>query len=139
LAARSPNNSKHHRSTGSGASRSKAARILLVDDEQEIRSIVSEILTAHGYDVVCASNGLEALDIFRDGFRPCIILLDLMMPVFNGWEFLEARSAVPALAQIPVVVLTAASAGLPVFGARTRVLSKPFAVEDLLERIDEYC
>src|SRR5215831_9435858 len=64
--------------------------ILVVDDDDEARLTVQTLLEDDGYEVVAASNGREALEILRQGRRPRLVLLDLMMPEMNGWEFLEA-------------------------------------------------
>ena len=66
------------------------AWILLVDDDDEVRRATQTILEEDGYNVVAARNGREALEILRCGARPQLVLLDLMMPEMNGWEFLEA-------------------------------------------------
>jgi CheY-like chemotaxis protein len=118
---------------------SDSARILIVDDDREVRDTLQNILTVEGYQVVSAANGLEALELLDDGYRPCIILLDLMMPIIDGWQFLAERAASPALATIPVLVITATTAIRTVAHQHTAVLHKPFPVQDLLDRIDEYC
>ncbi len=80
--------------------------VLLVDDDPELRAAMSDFLTDRGYDVVEASNGAEALALARSR-SPSLILLDMMMPVMDGSEFLRQRSAEAALLAIPVVVLSA--------------------------------
>ncbi len=81
--------------------------VLIVEDDLDIRDALSQILEEEGYHVATASNGLEALEQLRKGPRPLIILLDLMMPVMNGWQFRAEQRADPALADIPVVVISA--------------------------------
>jgi CheY-like chemotaxis protein len=115
---------------------SEAACILVVDDDREVREALKLILEGEGYDVVSATNGLEALERLDEGCRPCLILLDLLMPLVDGWQFLAERSKTPELAAIPVIVITAADE-IRVSRRRTSILRKPFALEDLLLRIGE--
>jgi CheY-like chemotaxis protein len=82
-------------------------KILVVDDDADIREVLSEVLIESGHDVMTASNGLEGLQILRDGWSPCMVLLDLMMPVMDGYLFLEEARNDPALASIPITVITA--------------------------------
>lgn len=108
--------------------------ILLVDDDDGIRSVVGEILREEGFHVVCACNGMEALALLRSGVRPCVILLDLMMPLLNGWEFLQLIKQAPDLAQIPVVILSGIDnleARAASLGARV-ILRKPVELDALL-------
>jgi CheY-like chemotaxis protein len=81
-------------------------QILVVDDDREIRTIVDDLLTGEGYLVRTASNGRQALEILA-AWRPEVILLDLSMPDMNGWTFLAHQQADPALAPIPVIVMSA--------------------------------
>jgi CheY-like chemotaxis protein len=86
--------------------------------------------------VETARNGEEALAVITGGRRPALVLLDLMMPVMNGWEFLAAVAGDPSLRPIPVVVLTAAErAEVP--GA-LEVLSKPMDLKELLRVVERY-
>jgi CheY-like chemotaxis protein len=82
--------------------------ILVVDDDHAIRESLSELLEDEGYHVAKATNGQEALEVLARVGPPCVILLDLMMPVMDGYEFMGRKTADPALASIPVVVITAA-------------------------------
>jgi CheY-like chemotaxis protein len=88
-----------------------------------------------GREIVTASDGQEALERLSEVPRPCLILLDLMMPRMNGWEFLERKSADPSLADIPTIVLS--GSGRPA-GAMHQ-LAKPVDVERLLALVDQYC
>src|SRR6187399_2509237 len=83
--------------------------VMVVDDERDPRESVCEWLTAKGYAVVPARDGADALRQLRaaDGHKPDVILLDLMMPVMNGWQFREQQAKDPELSSIPVVVITA--------------------------------
>jgi CheY-like chemotaxis protein len=80
--------------------------VLVVDDDPDVRVMLETYLELEGFDVLTASNGLDALQRLRD-VRPSVILLDLMMPVMDGFMFLDHVKHVPALAQVPIVVLTA--------------------------------
>ena len=84
-----------------------ASVILLVEDEASIREVMEEVLRAEGYGVVCADNGADALATLRGGLRPCMIILDLMMPVMDGWQFRAAQMRDAELLKIPTVVYSA--------------------------------
>lgn len=84
-----------------------AAVILLVEDEAPIREVIEAVLQAEGYEVVCTANGSDALDVLRAGLRPCIIILDLMMPIMDGWQFRVAQLGDPELLKIPTIVYSA--------------------------------
>ena len=85
-----------------------AARVLVVDDDNAIRTMLLTVLEATGYDARGASDGADALDVLGR-WRPDVILLDLAMPAMNGRHFLERRAATPGLPDIPVIVVTAAT------------------------------
>ena len=93
--------------SNAGAPRRPPATILLVEDEPAIREVMEAVLQAEGYGVVSAGNGADALDVLRDGLRPGMIILDLMMPVMDGWQFRMAQLRDPELLKIPTVVYTA--------------------------------
>jgi len=109
--------------------------ILVADDDEEIRSALSEVLTEEGYHVVSVANGSEALDYLRTGPRPAVILLDLWMPVMDGPTFCQELIRDPALARIPVIVLTAAQDPRLVPSHATDILFKPVPLERLLSRL----
>jgi CheY-like chemotaxis protein len=104
--------------------------ILVVDDDPDLRETLQMLLEASGFAVATAANGQAALDHLRSGARPSLILLDLMMPEMNGWEFLEHSRADASLAGIPIVIMTAhkAATDLPL----DDVLYKPFNAAKLL-------
>jgi CheY-like chemotaxis protein len=82
--------------------------VLIVDDDLDIRETLAEVLEEHGFEVITATNGSEALKLVRSmAAPPSVILLDLMMPVMDGYRFLEERRKDPAVASIPVAIITA--------------------------------
>ena len=94
----------HSESTGEAAAR--PFRVLVVDDDANIRRMIIAALRREGYEFIEAPNGKDALDIMRDE-RPDVVVLDLMMPVLSGWDVLQAREQDPALLTIPVIVVSA--------------------------------
>jgi len=114
---------------GFGAANGVRGRVLVVEDDGDIRETLRDVLTWGEYEVVTASNGREALDLLRDGTDVDVILLDLMMPVMSGWEFRRVQLDDPALAGIPCVVLSASAPGQ---ARPDRFLAKPVGVDELL-------
>ncbi|HEY2512093.1 MAG TPA: response regulator [Polyangiaceae bacterium] len=113
-----------------------SASVLLVEDDDDIRDAVAAVLEAEGYTVLTAANGEEALAILERG-QPCVVLLDLMMPVMNGWDFMEVVRKNKRLEALPVVVVSAYSEK-KAEGVR-RVLKKPLNVQQLLSAVSDYC
>ena len=110
--------------------------VMVVDDSNEIREVLVTLLGDAGYRVQEAQNGLEALQLLRAGCRPAVILLDLMMPVMDGWRFREEQANDSSIASIPVVVMTA---GRPEESfPNTHTLRKPFDVDQVLDEIRTY-
>jgi CheY-like chemotaxis protein len=113
------------------------AYILIVEDDFDIREALTQILEDEGFQVRCASNGREALEVATSGPVPRLILLDLMMPVMNGWQFRAEQLKDPRLAAVPVLVISAdphlqsKAAALGVAG----LLKKPIALDDLLSAV----
>jgi CheY-like chemotaxis protein len=107
----------------------RVARVLIVDDELDIRETISEVLGFEGHEVFSATDGEQALVRCRQ-LKPDLILLDLMMPGMNGWDFRRAQLRDPEIAGIPVVIVSAVgrSGDLPASG----FLPKPFGLDDLL-------
>ena len=83
-------------------------RILVVEDDFDLREALKELLESRGFKVESAADGLEALLLLRGGTTPCVILLDLTMPIMNGWEFRAEQTADPHLAAIPTIIVSAA-------------------------------
>ena len=82
--------------------------VLIVDDDSAVRTALKELFETEGYTVALAANGRAALNHLRGGLRPCVVLLDLMMPVMDGWDFRTQQLQDPALKDLPVFILTAA-------------------------------
>src|SRR6185503_16608644 len=81
--------------------------VLIVEDDQDLREMMAQLLTLEGYEAATVANGREALDYLHGADRPNLILLDLMMPVMDGREFHRRMEADPALPPVPVIVLSA--------------------------------
>jgi CheY-like chemotaxis protein len=115
--------------------------ILIVEDDSDLREALSAVLRDEGYFVAVAADGREALDRLRRQWRPSLILLDLTMPVMNGWQFRAEQRQDPALSGIPVVVLSAgdhlAEQMVPL-GIKDYV-RKPIELNHLLQTIERYC
>ncbi|HEX7841906.1 MAG TPA: response regulator [Kofleriaceae bacterium] len=110
--------------------------VLVVDDDPSLLEVTSFVIEDEGLTVATARDGKEALALLRTGRLPGLVLLDLMMPVMNGWEFLDEVAKDPALTQIPIVVLTAAE-HVQVTGA-VEVLGKPMDLKALLRVVKQY-
>lgn len=108
--------------------------ILVVEDDEDIRESIAEVLDIAGYRTLVAANGREALATLRTKPHPALILLDLTMPIMSGWEFRAAQLGDPLLARIPVVLLSAvASPERRVIELRANAfLRKPVSLERLL-------
>jgi CheY-like chemotaxis protein len=110
--------------------------VLIVDDDPNLLEVTSFVIESEGMAVETARNGEEALALLRAGRLPRLVLLDLMMPVMSGWEFLDEVAKDPSLKMIPVVVLTAAErAQVP---GVVEVLRKPMDLEALLRVVERY-
>jgi CheY-like chemotaxis protein len=110
--------------------------VLIVDDDPDLLDVMSFVIESEGMAVETARNGEEALKLLLAGRRPGLVLLDLMMPVMNGWEFLDEVAKDPLLKVIPVVVLTAAERAR-VTGV-VEVLCKPMDLKALLRVVERY-
>lgn len=110
--------------------------ILVVDDDADIREILQIALPTHGYRVETARNGRECMDRLRDGERPSIILLDLMMPDMNGWAVCAQISKDSSLADLPVVILTGNAELRDERLGTYAVVRKPVGLEALLSTIE---
>ena len=116
--------------------------ILLIEDERDLRETLKELLELDGFHVETAANGREGLDSLERAGHPCMILLDLMMPVMNGWEFLDAmqRNGQDLLAKTKVAVVSAAADMAEVqqqYGCS--VLKKPVSIDRLFALAHAAC
>jgi CheY-like chemotaxis protein len=111
--------------------------ILIVEDDEDIRAAMAELLESEGFEVAVASNGKEGLEVLGQIGPPCLVLLDLMMPVMNGEDFLRQVRKDPALDLIPVIIVTA-SGRTPLPGTQG-ILKKPFEINDLFATVSMYC
>ncbi|MFI5364823.1 MAG: response regulator [Candidatus Binatia bacterium] len=128
-------------SLGNPDRKASVSAVLLVEDDLDIRQSMRSLLELDGFKVVTAANGAQALSKLRRGLRPCVILLDLMMPIMDGFEFRKEQMQDEALSVIPVVVYSghynpkACAARL---GA-TALLQKPLDVDALLKLVENHC
>jgi CheY-like chemotaxis protein len=112
--------------------------VLIIDDDEEVREAVRDLVGMKGYRVEEARDGEQALALLERAEVPCIILLDLVMPVMDGWQFLERLRASARLASVPVVVVSAHAASHAPVGA-SGLLLKPFEARELLRAIADKC
>jgi two-component system, chemotaxis family, chemotaxis protein CheY len=124
--------------TASGCERT----VLIVEDDADIRGAIAEVLTDGNYRALEASNGADALDELRAAApHPCVILLDVMMPVMDGKEFRSVQRDDEALREIPVVVLSA-HADATVLAEQMEAagfLKKPVDLVTLLQTVEQFC
>lgn len=115
------------------------ASVLIVEDDRDTREMLGRFLELEGFEVQTAANGELALKVLQDE-HPSVIILDLMMPVMNGWQFRVAQQSDPNLSKIPVVVVTAAGVreDIPAINA-DGWLSKPVDFDRLLATIGPLC
>lgn len=111
--------------------------IVVIDDDTDLRETLGELLGEEGYDARLFENGRTALEFLKhDGARPRLILLDLMMPEMNGWQFREEQLKDAAIRDIPVVVMTA-SRGFEAHPISAReILYKPVGLGELMEAVE---
>ena len=115
--------------------------VLIVEDDRDFRETLVDLLQAEGYRTAEAANGREALARLQQIGPPCLILLDLMMPVMNGWDFRERLRQDPALAATPVAILTGVRNSLDDAAALDAVgyFQKPLDFDALLATVATYC
>ena len=115
--------------------------VLIVDDDADLRDTLTDVLEDEGYRVHTAGDGIEALEYLRASDRPCVILLDWMMPRCDGLEFRKRQRQNADIADIPVVLLTAdmrlGEKGADI--AAQESLQKPVQLTDLLDVVGRYC
>ena len=115
---------------------------MIVDDDPNVVEGLVEVLESEGYEVQSAANGKAALDQLRGGLRPCVILLDLMMPVMDGWDFRHAQMGDDDLKTIPVAILSAAGFSANTVRAQfggVEYVTKPFEVTSFVATVRRLC
>ena len=133
--------STRERARPSGAEQEAAQRCLvaIVEDDSEFRNMLRDLLEEEQYRVVAVANGAEALEKLRGETLPNVILLDVSMPVMDGFDFLRFRNDDPQLAQVPVVLVTNAKPHeRPTIGVND-VVRKPIDIDEILFAIKRYC
>ena len=116
--------------------------ILIVDDDRAVLNGLRELLENEGYAVATAIDGVEALQLLHAGLRPCAILLDLMMPRMDGWDFRHEQLKDPRLKDLPIIVITAAGfseASIKTQFGPIEFVAKPPPERALLDAIRRSC
>ena len=113
--------------------------VLVVDDDEDVRESLRDMVSFFGRDVVTAENGRDALGVLKRVLRPCLILLDLVMPQMDGWHFLEALRGDPALKAIPVVIVSAHAGSQPPPSGIDGLLPKPIDLTALRRVVAQHC
>jgi CheY-like chemotaxis protein len=113
--------------------------VLIVEDDEDLREMMAQLLTLEGYEAATVANGREALEYLHNASAPNVILLDLMMPVMDGWEFRRQLEADPTLAPVPVIVLSALDQVRAVNIHAAAFLKKPLDFDRLLDLVRTYC
>jgi CheY-like chemotaxis protein len=124
------------------AAQEEGKTILLVEDEADAREVLSTMLEDAGYHVLRAANGVMALEALRSAGGKCsLILLDLMMPVMNGWDFRKRQKDDPGLSHIPVLLMSAGARMASVSGEidAAGFVTKPVDPDDMLEKVRRHC
>ncbi len=118
----------------------RPSQVLVVDDDIHIRYALVDALEDEGYGAMSAANGLEALEVLRVLPKPpSVILLDLMMPVMDGWQFRAEQERDPLFSKIPVVVVSAIGREEASQVSASAYLKKPFLMEDLVSAVSKFC
>lgn len=125
-----------HARLGCAPSMTASRPILIVDDDTDLRETLGEVLAEEGYEAHLCENGRIALDCLRGGERPALILLDLMMPEMNGWQFREEQLRDARLAGIPVVVMTASRGFEDHPITASEFLYKPIGLGELIQAVE---
>jgi two-component system, chemotaxis family, chemotaxis protein CheY len=113
--------------------------VLIVEDEDDLRQMMAQMLAIEGFKAATVSNGREALAYLELGDYPEVILLDLMMPVMDGWEFSRRQQSDPRLKDVPVIVLSALDAGRAADVRSAAFLKKPLDFDLMLRLVRGYC
>ena len=113
--------------------------VLIVEDDADLRDMMAQLLNLEGFNAATAANGREALEYLQESDRPDVILLDLMMPVMDGWEFRRRQQADPSVSGVPVIVLSALDPTRAADVNANAFLKKPLDFDRLLALVRSYC
>ena len=113
--------------------------VLVVDDDDDVRTELSEALLDEGFQVALAGDGAHALRLLGEGVRPALILLDLMMPTMNGWEFVAEQAAHPELGGAPIVLMSGSRLPPGTTIPDGDFLPKPIRLDALLAIVRRWC
>jgi CheY-like chemotaxis protein len=116
--------------------------VLVVEDDRDVREAITDVLVDSDYEALGVCNGAEALERLRAApVRPCVILLDIMMPTMDGWQFRSEQQRDASMKDIPVVVLSAGADASDVAAKMEAAgyLKKPVALEQLLGVVNQFC
>jgi CheY-like chemotaxis protein len=113
--------------------------VFIVEDDVDTREMLGRFLELEGYHVESAANGKLALERLDAGTPACVILLDLMMPVMDGWQFRREQARHAALADIPVIIVSAAGRDRIQQIDADAYLLKPIDLDELLAQVTQYC
>jgi CheY-like chemotaxis protein len=113
--------------------------VLIVEDDSDLREMMAQLLTLEGFHSATVPNGKEALRYLSGSDTPDVILLDLMMPVMDGWEFRRVQQADPKLARVPTIVLSALDHARAIDLKPAAFLKKPLDFDLLLQLVRQYC
>ena len=120
----------------------KCETVLVIEDDEPICQAIQLALELEGYHVVTAGDGKQGLEILRTLATPCLILLDLMLPIMNGWEFLDEikKNTGNMLAAIPIVITSAAGDAAKAAAERTQgYIKKPIDLDLLIATVTKFC
>ena len=113
--------------------------VFIIEDDVDTRDMLSRFLELEGYKVEAAANGRQALDRLASGAHACVIVLDLMMPIMDGWEFRRRQVEDARLKDIPTIVVSAAGRDRLSQISASAYLSKPVDMDELLARVSQFC
>ena len=116
-----------------------APTVLIVEDDPDTREMLTSFLQMEGYLTEAAANGREALDRLSGGVIANVIVLDLMMPVMDGWQFRRRQIEDARLAKIPTIVVSAAGRDRMAQVSADAYLAKPIDMDELLSRVSQFC
>ena len=113
--------------------------VLIVEDDPDTREMLGKFLELEGFQVETAANGQQALERLEGGIQPRVIVLDLMMPIMDGWEFRRRQVKDDRFAKIPTIVVSAAGRDRMVQVTADAYLAKPIDMDELLSRVGDFC